>query len=130
MAEIPIMPDDEELLKQYHAKIKSISEYYNKKELPPKEPEVVWDEDTERFSKNFNVEYSSYLKRNYGLENPEAFNDKWGSKIESWNRVVGRIKAGKELTSNNKEKIAEMSELGFDIMNLPIAKNVEQQETS
>lgn len=118
MAEIPILPDNEELLARYKAKIASVADFYSKKVLPPKEPEIVWEEGTERFTKNFNVEYSGYLKRNYGYETPEEFNEKWASKLESWNRVVGRIKSRKDLTDNNKEKLAEMATFGFDIITL------------
>jgi hypothetical protein len=118
MAEIPILPDNEDLLARYKAKIASVANFYDKKVEPPKEPEISWDKDVERFTKNFNVEYSGYLKRNYGYDTPEEFNEKWGSKIESWNRVSSRIKSRKPLTDNNKEKLAEMSEAGFDIISL------------
>lgn len=118
MAEIAIMPDDQDLLARYGAKARSIASWYDKKIEPPKEELVVWDANMERFSKNFNVEYSSYLTRNYGFENPDAYNEAVGSKCESWNRVIGRIKEGKEMTDNNKEKIAEMRAAGFDIDNL------------
>lgn len=122
MAEIPILPDNEELFNRYKTKIVSVSNYYNKKEEPPKEPEIVFDPDTERFSKNFNVEYSGYLKRNYGYETPDLFNEANQPKVEAWNRVVTRIKEGKELTEKNKERLAEMTEFGFDIINL-VTKN-------
>lgn len=115
MAEIQILPDNAELLKKYEAKIKGISKYYADKVEPAKEPEIVFDELTGRFTKNFNVEYSSYLTRNYGVANPDEFNEKFGGKVESWNRVISRVKDNKEMTDNNKEKIAEMAEYGFDI---------------
>lgn len=118
MAEIPILPDNEELKARYSSKIASVADFYSRKVLPPKEPEIVWEEGVERFTKNFSVEYSGYLKRNYGFETPEEFNEKWGSKLESWNRVVGRVKARKELTDNNKEKLSEMANAGFDIISL------------
>jgi len=127
MAEIPILPDDPKLLERYSNKIKSTASYYHTKQEPPKEPEVVWDTDTERFSKNFNVEYSSYLSRNYGVANPDEFNEKWGGKIESWNRVITRIKGRKNLTDNNKEKITEMAEFGFDVMSLITQYNENEQ---
>ncbi len=129
MAEIPILPDNEELKARYSSKIVSISDFYSKKVEPPKEPEIVWDTDTERFTKNFNVEYSSYLTRNYGYVTPEEFYEKWGSKLESWNRVVGRVKSRKALTDNNKKKLSEMAEMGFDIINL-ITKYDDNIETT
>jgi len=118
MAEIPVLPDNEELKARYKSKIVTLSNYYNKKEEPPKEPEVVWDNETERFTKNFNVEYSPYLTRNYGYATPALFDEAWGAKVESWNRVVTRIKGKKELTENNKEKLSEMMTAGFDVISL------------
>jgi len=118
MAEIPIMPDNEILLKAYEDKIRRVSKFYQDKIEPPKEPEVVFEEITGKFTKNFNAEYSSYLTRNYGVANPDEFNEKFGGTVESWNRVLTRIVSGKELTANNKEKIEEMTKLGFDIKQL------------
>jgi len=122
MAEISIMPDDKELFGKYKDKIVSVSNYYNKKEEPPKEAEILWKSKAEKFSKNFNVEYSGYLTRNYEYKNPAEYSDAIGPKVESWNRVIKRIKEGKDMTENNKGKIVEMSEAGFDIIEL-IKKN-------
>ena len=113
IAELPVLPDNKELFEQYEKKIASISHYYKNKQEPPKEPEIVWNEETDRFSKNFNVEYSSYLKRNYGYEKPDEYSDKWSPVTESWNRVITRIKSGKEMTANNQEKLEQMREMGF-----------------
>lgn len=114
MAEIPILPDDKELLKKYSAKIKSVTGFFESKIEPQKEPEIVFEPETERFTKNFNVEYSSYLKRNYGYEEPKDYDEKISPIVMSWNRVVERIKSSKEMTDNNKEKITEMIKFGFD----------------
>lgn len=125
MAEIPILPDNPELLERYSGKINSVAKWFHEKQEPTKEPEVVFDGD--RFTKNFNVEYSGYLKRNYGFDTPEEFSDKWASKVESWNRVLTRIKQGKDMTDNNKEKLAEMSEAGFDLEDIKKQINEKQQ---
>lgn len=114
MAEIPILPDDPELLIKYQNKIKGLSGYYNAKKEPPKEPEVIFDEKEQRFSKNFKVEYSSYLKRNYGFDTPKEFDDRFGSLVESWNRIIGRLKEGKEMTKNNLEKSEQINMMGFN----------------
>lgn len=123
MAEIPVLPDDPELLKRYQSKIARVSDFYTRKQEPPKETEIVFDEITQRFSKNFNIEYSSYLTRNYGVENPEQFDEKFGGKVESWNRVITRVKDGKDLTDNNREKIAEMAQFGLDVIKLLESKS-------
>jgi len=118
MADLPILPDNQKLLEKYQAKIKSISEYYNQKKEPPKEPEIIFDSKLERFSKNFNIEYSGYLTRLYGYQTPNEYDEKIGPKVESWNRVITRIKDKKEMTDNNKEKLTEISKYGFDLINL------------
>ena len=118
MAEIPILPDDKELLVKYQNKIKGVTDFYNKKELPPKELEILWEEGTQRFTKNFNIEYSSYLTKIYGFTTPNDYDEKCGSKIDSWNRVMGRIKDGKTLTDKNKIAISEMSDFGVDVLKL------------
>lgn len=124
MADLFIDPNDSELLNRYQAKIKKISDYYNTKTEPPKEPLIIFNEIEQKFSKNFNVEYSSYLTKLYGFKDPKEYDEKYAPITESWNRVIGRIKEGKELTENNKEKIKEALNYGFDIMNLvKVGKN-------
>lgn len=115
LAEIPIDYKDEELLKRYKTKIEGLAHFYNNKKEPPKEPEVLFEEKNQKFSKNFNVEYSPFLTRNYGYKEAGDYYDKWTSVVTSWNRVIGRIKEGKDMTENNEEKIEEMKEHGFDI---------------
>lgn len=114
MAEIPILPDNQELLEKYSNKIKGITKLYRDKTEPEKEPEIVYNSEEEKFSKNFNVEYSSYLKRNYGYEQPADYDEKISPIVMSWNRVLERIKSGKDMTDNNKEKLEEMVKFGFD----------------
>ena len=114
MAEIQISPDDKDLLEKYQNKIRSVTKWYKDKTEPPKEPEIVFEEITGKFTKNFNTEYSGYLTRNYDVANPDEFNEKFGGLVESWNRVLTRIKDGKELTENNKGKIDEMTKFCFD----------------
>ena len=115
LAEIEVPHDDKEILKRYKAKIESVRDYYNRKEEPPKEPEILFSEKEQKFTKNFNVEYSAYLTRNYEYKKPMDYSDKVTPLISSWNRVLTRIKEGKEMTDNNKAKIGEMAEYGIDI---------------
>jgi len=118
MAEVMVMPDDPRLLDAYKEKIGRMANYYNRKEEPPKEAPIVFEKETERFSKNFNVAYSGYLTRNYGFADQATFDDKYDSIVERWNRVIGRLRDKKEMTDNNKAAIAEMSEAGFDVLKL------------
>lgn len=107
---------DEETLKKYRDDIRLMTKYYNagfdKKNptalMPPKEPLVLFEEGVWRFSKNFKVEYSSYLKMLYGYETPEAYRMAWQYKISSWNRVFKRAVRGDRMTDNNLKVIKEV----------------------
>ena len=114
MMAVPVIlggPDEE----SYKGAIETLTKWYNSKELPPLEKPVVWDEDMQKFSKNFNVAYSMYLTKLYGFKDQAEFDDKFGPVAERWNRVIGRLRDGKEMTENNQEALAEMEEAGFDI---------------
>lgn len=114
MIEMFIDKNDPVLLAKYEAKIAKVSKFYFASEQPPIEPLVVFDETDLRFSKNFNVEYSGYLTMLYKFTDQADYDDKVGPMAERWNRVLGRMKDGKEMTDNNKEALAEMAEAGFD----------------
>ena len=128
LAEIPIDYKDEELLEKYKTKIQGIASYYNKKEEPPKEDEVLFEEASQKFTKNFNVEYSPYLTRNYGYKEAGDYYDKWSPIVTSWNRVIGRMKEGKDMTKSNLEKIQEMKEHGFDIEEIKNQLTIKKEE--
>lgn len=74
-----------------------------------KEPLILFDE---KFSKNLGVEYSNYLKKVYGFKTPEDYREAVDKKISRWNRVIGRMNDGKEMTDNNLEAIDEMKAEG------------------
>jgi hypothetical protein len=114
MMQVPVILNgpDEEL---YKGAIENLTKWYRSKELPPLEKPVVWDEDMQKFSKNFNVAYSMYLTKLYGFKDQAEFDDKFGPVAERWNRVIGRIREGKEMTDNNAQALVEMEEAGFDI---------------
>jgi hypothetical protein len=124
--------------KAYVTDIKQMTEYYNQgfdkktplRFLPPKEPQILFEEGVWRFTKNFKVEYSQYLKMLYGFETPEEFRNTCQPKISAWSRafkryvlegkeikrkVKGEIKVSVcELTASNREKRAECISAGFD----------------
>jgi len=115
MYEIPILPNDQRLLARYKEKVERISQYYADDIQPEIEPVLVFDEDMGRFSKNFNVEYSAFLTKLYGFERPDLYDEKYSPLIERWNRVLGRIKEGKDMTDNNAQALVELTEHGFDV---------------
>lgn len=115
MIEIFISHEDEELNRQYETKINRVSDFYSKKEQPPLEPIIIFDEIDKKFSKNFSVEYSSYLTMLYGFTDQTAYDDSVSPTVARWNRVLTRIKNEDKMTDDNKEALAEMSENGFDV---------------
>jgi len=115
MFEIPILPNDQKLLGRYEEKVKRVSGFYKENQMPEPEPVIIFDENMGRFSKNFNVEYSPYLTKLYGIERPDVYDEMYSPMIERWNRVLGRIKEGKEMTANNLEALKELEAQGFDV---------------
>ena len=114
MAEF-VVKDEPETEEKYRTAIETITDYYNRDEQPPLEKAIVWDTELKKFAKNFNIGYSMYLTKLYGFKDQAEFDDKYTSIVEGFNRVITRIKDGKDMTENNKEKIGYMTEIGFDI---------------
>lgn len=108
----------------YKKDIETITGYINSKQIPPKEKPIVFDEMFGRFSANWKVGYSSYLTYLYELENQFAFDEKYKPIVDRWNRVLGRIASGKDMTDNNKEALEEIKKEGFNIDKIvELAKN-------
>lgn len=115
MYEIPILPNDVKLLSRYTEKIARVTSFYRARKEPEKEPAIIFDEEVGKFRKNFNAEYSMFLTRLYGFKDQSEFDDTYGGLSERWNRVLGRLKEGKDMTANNLDAIAEMGVHGYDI---------------
>jgi len=96
----------------YVADIITMSDYYNTKTIPPIEPLVKFNE---KFSANWNVQYSKYLTHTYGFETKQAYSDYALPLTTRWNRVLIRMNEGKDLTPDNIKAIEEMRKMGFKI---------------
>lgn len=116
-----------------------ITEYHRKNVEPPKEELIIWDKDTKKFKKNWKVEYSPYLTKLYSRDvdgvmkpflTPDEYYDEYGPVASSWNRVIVRIKEGKELTKSNLEKIEEMKAMGYELSALKIEVKNESQQSA
>ena len=92
----------------YRGDIEAMSNFLRNDQQPELEKEVFFDKETGRFSKNWKVEYSNFLTMLYGYSEPEAYRMRWDSKVASFNRTLGRIVAGKNMTPLNKTVIEEM----------------------
>ncbi len=92
----------------YHADIARMSELYRSEERPPLEREVFFNEQTFRFSANWKIEYSNYLTMLYGYETPGHYRERWDKVVANWNRTIGRVVEGKNMTDLNRQSIEEM----------------------
>ncbi len=110
---------------EYRAAVETISKYHQANERPPLEKAVVFDDDLGKFAKNFNVAYSGYLTMLYGLKDQKEFDDQHTPLVGRWNRVVGRVKAGKKMTEKNNAVIAEIQQAGFSLADV-LAKAAEE----
>lgn len=110
--------DSKKLLAEDLALLKG---YRDANQQPPPAPLITFEN---KFSKNFGVEYSSYLNLVYGFETPEDYRNAVQSKIASWNRLLARLKniadgkttpTGKALVLTEKNKVAidEIAAAGF-----------------
>jgi len=92
----------------YKDDIEAISHYYTRGLRPEKEKEVIFDEFSGKFSANFKVGYSTYLTTLYGFQDQAEFDTKYKPQVSRWNRTLGRILAGANMTDLNKQSIEEI----------------------
>lgn len=114
MLEIPVK-NPSVVEDEYKSNIETISKYYYANEQPPLEKPIEFDSDLMKFSKNWKIAYSGYLTHLYGFKNQMEFDNKYSPLVERWNRVLGRIADGKDMTDNNKAALEEMTKAGFEV---------------
>lgn len=115
--EVPIF-NTEKYEEEYRTAIENLSYYYLNGIEPEKEAMVVYDEDSGRFSTNWRVAYSGYLKKLYGYDTQADYDKANKALPPRWNRVLTRFKKGEKMTTKNIEVIKEMAEAGFDVPNI------------
>lgn len=140
--EYHVTPQDEQ---DYIDRVKEIAEIVKQTERPALAEKIVFDEILLKFSKNLDVEYSSYLTLLYGYPRPGVFADEMKPIIARWNRVLPRIRAVQEgkrgkptkkepegklatLTEKNLEAISEMKNHGFNAYQLAKIAVIEDDE--
>lgn len=100
---------------EYEKFVKEISQYYFSNEMPPKEKEIIFDDEWGKFSLNWRVLYSRYLTKVYGYKDQEEVRKKFEPLVSRWNRVLSRIKNKKNITKNNLKALDEIKGFGFNI---------------
>ncbi len=119
--------------------LKEITRYHTEDIQPESEKLILWDGVAEKFTKNWKVGYSPYLKRLYSrdvegketpFEQPDEYDDWVNPIISGLNRVVKRIKEGKEMTKSNEEWIEKARIYGSPIESLNITKIITKENAS
>lgn len=129
-------PKIEEYIKK---DLEEITHYVTTNTEPEKEKVILWDDESKKFRTNWKVQYSPYLSKLYSyvpegkeepkpIEQPDEYYDFFTPKVSAWNRVVTRVKEGKELTDSNKEYIEEMKRYEFNLEELcPVEKEFQKK---
>lgn len=118
--------------------LKEITRYHKEDIEPDKEKLIIWEQSTERFTKNWKVGYSPYLTKLYSrnkngddkeetpFEQPDEYDDWVNPIISGLNRVVKRIKEGKEMTKSNEEWLERSKVYGYPLDTLKITKIIQE----
>lgn len=105
LLEFPVYSTMIEVRQKYEADIKAMTDFYVHKELPPKEPEIIFDDGACKFNKNWKVEYSYYLTKIYKYKTPADYRMKYEGLCRSFNYTMKRCVDGVKLTEKNKEAV-------------------------
>ncbi len=130
-----------QLEKEIKEDLTQITDYHRKNVVPPKEDLLIWDSLSKKFKTNWKIQYSPYLSMLYTyigedgkekpIETPDEYFEAFSPLVSSWNRVITRIKEGKNMTKSNLEKIKEMESKGFPLSGLGFeVKHENKQSTS
>lgn len=120
MLEVPVYRDSP-IEEQYKKHIEEITKYHKDNVQPPLEKPIEYDEVLEKFTKNWKIAYSQYLTKLYGYKDQKEFDDKYTPIVSKWNRVLTRVKDGKDMTEKNKEVLAEIKK-EYGELNLTLNK--------
>ena len=107
--------------------LKEITKYHNEDIEPEKEKLILLDKISQKFTKNWKVSYSAYLTKLYSREvdgkevpfsEPQEYDDYIAPIVSGANRVLKRIKEGKELTKSNEEWIEKMKLFDYNLLEI------------
>jgi hypothetical protein len=113
MAEFPIFnPGPTQTA--YIADLQQITHYLTNRIMPSPERAVIWSQETGKFSKNLDIEYSPYLTMVYGYDQPRNYSDRVSPIVARWNRVVKRYADGNKITEDNKKVKDEIIASGYN----------------
>jgi hypothetical protein len=120
-----IITETKELRKIYVTDVKMMTEYYNGsteknylKNAPPKEKELIFEEDSFTFQKNMNVQYSNFLSLGWGYEDYDAFEKRWAPVKASYNRVFKRhvLEGTETIGRTGKPSIMKLTSANLEVI--------------
>lgn len=91
---------------EYISDLTEITNYIETKTRPRLEQEILLDESSFRFEKNWKIEYSNYLTMLYGFKTPMEYREKVDKPVSDMNRVLKRCVTGQKMTDLNLQVIA------------------------
>lgn len=115
MMEFPILADNEKCETELKAYVEKISGYYFRREMPPLDKFVDFNDDMGKFSLNRAISWSPYLTLLYKLKDQAEFDERYKSIAPRWNRVIKRAKNGDKMTAKNEEVLEEIRQAGYDV---------------
>jgi len=125
----------DEIIAEVETDLKTLKTYLDTNTEPPKEQLILWDEMTQKFSKNWKVSYSSYLTMLYtNPETGEAYKEPMDYEntitpiVAGLNRTVTRIATNKISKRNEKthqQWIEKAEKLGIDFSTLNILPKID-----
>lgn len=120
--EVFIIERTKELAKIYSDDVKMMTGYYNNsgknymKNLPPKEHEIIFEEDSFTFQKNMNVQYNNYLTMGWGYADFDAFEKQWAPVKAKYNRAFKRhvLEGTEQISKTGKPSIMKLTPANID----------------
>lgn len=114
MMEFVVQNHDPQLEEEYRGEILALTVAMANDERPPLESKIVWDAEIGKFTANWKVAYSIYLKKLYGHQDQADFDGIHKPIVARWNRVIGRMARKEKRTPNNEAAIKEMIAAGYN----------------
>jgi hypothetical protein len=77
-----------ELLNKWNKDVKEMSEYYRTNIIPPKEPDVIFNENKKKYELNWKVGRSSYLTKITGFKNKDDWDKATRTEVNAKNKIM------------------------------------------
>lgn len=86
LMETPVFRDNQALQADWELDVRTMSEYFLKKETPPKEPDIVFNKEKGEYELNWKVGRSNYLTKITGFKNAEEWEAYYKEELKRKNK--------------------------------------------